>query len=187
MSELTSNMKEDIRIARLVAEDAKSRTDHLAVFRDLVLQRDEIYPGIEWWLDKKVIPGLATSERTAYVGYVDEMPIMSAVVKRGTEAKLCHLRIGEDFQDEHIGEAVFSLMVMEVRNLATEIHFTLPERLWKAKRSFFDSFGFSAAFPALHQYRLFEDELMCSSDFSSVWKRVLQKLPKIAGLFSVGG
>jgi predicted transcriptional regulator len=78
-------------------------------------------------------------------------------------------------------------MGLEVRESAKEVHFTLPEGIWEKEDKFFKSFGFSKPVKAGHQYRLFEDELRCSSPFDRVWKAVLEKLPKISRAFLMDG
>ena len=179
--------KGELKVVRLREEDALGLSDHLKDFSHLILQNEPMYPGIDRWLEDKVIPGIRDYERVAYIGYVDELPTVSAVVKRGEAAKFCHLKIREDMQDKHLGEAFFSLMSLESRGVAKEIHFTLPESLWEKEKRFFASFGFDRVVKAGHQYRLFDDELRCSAPFQRVWQSVLQKLPKVARTFSVNG
>ena len=179
--------KEDFKIIRLREEDARGLSDHLRDFSYLILQNEPMYPGISKWLDEKVIPGIRDSQRAAYVGYVDGCPAASAVVKCGESSKFCHLKIREDLQDKHLGEAFFCLRGLEAREAAREIHFTLPESVWGKEKKFFTSFGFDRVVKAGHQYRLFEDELRCSAPFHRVWQSILEKLPKIARAFSVNG
>lgn len=175
------------RIVKLKESDAYGDTDHLKTFKNLVLANEDMYPGITKWLKAKVIPGLKSTERVAYVGYEGETPIVSAVLKRGEKAKFCHLRIHDDFQDADLGQVFFSQMALEIRHHVQEIHFTLPESLWLSKQHFFNSFGFTIAKKALHQYRRGDTELRCSAPFSSVRSAVLEKLPKLMERFSVGG
>ena len=186
MGELFSQ-KGDFRVVRLCEADARGDSDHLKKLRELVLENEPMYPNIEEWFDEKVMAGLKDSERIGYVGYLDEKPAVSAVVKRGEDAKFCHLRIKEELKNLHLGEAFFALMGLEVNGFAKEVHFTLPEGLWEKENRFFESFGFTKAVKAGHQYRLFEDELRCSSDFDKVWAAILEKLPKIARVFSMDG
>lgn len=182
-----STIKSDFRIVRLTEGDARSDTDHIQMFRGLVETNEDMYPGIRSWMREKVLPGLRSSERIAYICYEDGRPVVSAVVKRGRSSKFCHLRIQEDFQDRHLGDVFFSAMALEVRGVAEEIHFTLPESLWEQKRRFFNSFGFHEATRAGTQYRLFDTELRCSAPFSAVWAATLRKLPKIMNKFTTGG
>jgi len=146
-----------------------------------------MYPGIRHWVDHRVVPGLRTPERAAYVGYLNEKPVVSAVLKRGERSKFCHLRIPTDLQDSHLGELFFSLMAVEVRHVAREVHFTLPESVWARKGGFFRSFGFGHACKADRQYRASDTELSCSASFATVWRSALEKLPKLMHAFSVGG
>lgn len=182
-----SFVKENFQIVRLAEGDVRCKTDHLADFEDLILGNQQMYPEIERWYKGKVLPGIKQDERVAFVGYLDERPAVSAVVKKGSNAKFCHLRIHEALQDAHLGEVFFSLMALEIRDLAKGVHFTLPESLWDTKGQFFQSFGFRSTELAEAQYRLFDRELACSADFSTVWGSVLQKIPKIADMYAMGG
>lgn len=173
-----------VRISR---EDAERRTDHFKVLRELVLENEQMYPNIKKWFDQKVVNGIAKEERIGYVAYLDGKPAVSAIVKRGESAKFCHLKIKQELQDIHLGEAFFALMGLETRGCAREVHFTLPESVWENEKAFFKSFGFSKAVKSGHQYRFFEEELRCSSPFSKVWNAILEKLPKLARAFSVDG
>ncbi|MBU1702407.1 MAG: hypothetical protein KJ970_03690 [Candidatus Eisenbacteria bacterium] len=90
-------------------------------------------------------------------------------------------------RDQHLGELLFSLMTMDVRNTARSVHFTLPESVWEQEREFFASFGFSKVEKAGLQYRLFEEELFCRTPYSVVWDAVLEKLPKLDHIYQIGG
>jgi predicted transcriptional regulator len=179
-------IRNDLRIVRLNEADAIGLSDHFIDLKELVLSNEDMYPNIDKWFDSKVIPGLKkynpslkTYERSAFVGYFNEKPIISAIVKKGKFSKFCHLRINDDFQNNNLGEIFFSLMAYEVHNTAKEIHFTLPESLWNNKKEFFQSFGFQDITKSGTQYRIFDMELRCSSSFSNVWTAVLDKLPKL--------
>lgn len=180
-------VKENFQIVRLAEGDVRCKSDHLANFEDLILANQRMYPEIERWYSSKVLPGIRQDERVAFIGYLNEKPAVSAVVKKGSNAKFCHLRLHEDIQESNLGEVFFSLMALEIRDLAKGIHFTLPESLWKEKGQFFQSFGFRSAELAEAQYRLFNRELACSAAFPEVWDSVLHKIPKLADMYSFGG
>lgn len=146
-----------------------------------------MYPEIERWYSSKVLPGIRQGERVAFIGYLNEKPAVSAVVKKGSNAKFCHLRLHEGIKESNLGEVFFSLMALEIHDLAKGIHFTLPESLWKQKGAFFQSFGFESAELAEAQYRLFDRELACAASFPTVWSSVLHKIPKLADLYAFGG
>lgn len=179
--------KQDIRIVRLAPGDAKSESDHLVNFSNLVQSCEGMYPGIEKWIRGKVIPGIKTEERAAFIGYLGEHPVVSAVAKKGNDAKICHLKIADKLQNTNLGEVFFTLMGIELKPFASNIHFTLPESLWGDKHSFFESFGFKATELAETQYRLFDPELRSESSFGTMWNSILEKMPKLANMYTVGG
>ena len=179
--------RQNLRIVKLTRSDARRDSDHLLSFKNLVLSSEDMYPRIGEWLNHKVVPGIKASERVCYVGYQGGKAVVSAVVKRGESSKFCHLKIRQDLQNTNLGNAFFSLMALEVRLIAEEIHFTLPESLWEEKKQFFQSFGFAKAVKSKTQYRLFDKELRCSADFEEVWNAVLTKLPQLMKAFSFGG
>lgn len=175
------------RLVELGAFHAHKQTDELKTLEQLLLANQTMYPGIDRWYTDKVIPGLKSSERVAYIAFEDQSPIASAVLKRGENAKFCHLRIHENFRDLDLGQIFFSQMTLEVRHRAKEIHFTLPEGLWSEKAEFFRSFGFSGPVRASRQYRSGQAELSCSAPVQLVWSRVVAKLPRLWDKFSPGG
>lgn len=138
-----------------------------------------MYPGIVQWLKSKVLPGVKEEMRVAYIGLNNNTPVVSAVLKRGIKSKICHLHIDEDIQNRHLGDLFFSMMTLDAKRRAEEVHFTLPESLWLEKSEFFRSFGFGHVSKANQQYRSSEDELRCSAPFDQVWQKVLEKLPII--------
>lgn len=179
--------KDEFRLVRITARDAESLSDDFRSLRELVVSNEDNYPTISKWIDTKVRAGLKTGERVAYVGHLNGAPIASAVVKLGRQSKFCHLRLAEHVRDRSIGELFFCIMAMDVRSIAQEVHFTLPESLWREKHEFFRSFAFTHAARAKKQYRLFEEELICRAPFNDLKRTVIEKLPKLARSFSIGG
>ena len=126
--------------------------------------------------------------RIAYVAYLEEKPIASAVLKLGSHAKFCHLKIHERFQGSDLGQMFFTLMTFEAkRHIATDIHFTLPEGLWAERSEFFKSFGFENAKKSERQYRNGEAELACAAPISAVWANAISRASGLLGKFSIGG
>jgi predicted transcriptional regulator len=180
---LTSNF----RIVRLGESEARNWTDEMDTLQCLIEENEAMYPAIGRWFKEKVVPGLESRQRIAWVGYEGERAIASAVLKLGKRAKFCHLRIDQDCQDMDLGQMFFSQMTAEARHDAKEIHFTLPESLWRSRHGFFESFGFTDAVKSGRQYRHGETELSCSAPFLTVWSSVMEKLSELAPKFSVGG
>jgi len=184
--EVPNDIQRRFQVVRLEEGDIGSKTDHFNELRRLVLAHEGMYPDIEKWFRDKVCPGVRSTERAAFIGYLDEKPVVSAVVKRGEKAKFCHLHIEQGLREAHLGEIFFSLMAHEVRDLAQRVYFTLPESVWDEKNEFFRSFNFSNLNKANIQYRLFDEELECDAPFDSVWNAVATKLPKICNLYAWG-
>jgi len=172
------------QIVQLTSYDVQRASDNMKIFSSLIGAHDDMYPGIDVWLRKKVLPGIKDGERVAYIGFENGRPLVSCVLKKGEVAKFCHLHIADGFQNVHLGEVFFTKMALDIRNVAREVYFTLPESLWQAKHSFFSSFGFENAHKADVQYRLFDEELQCSAPFQLVWEKALDKLPKLVSWFS---
>jgi predicted transcriptional regulator len=177
----------DLSIARLEASDTIRKTDVYRQFCQLVLENEPKYPAISRWLHERVHPGITHGERTAFVAYYNNLPIATAVFKKGDHAKICHLRIADRYQDQHLGELFFALMILEAKPFSSQLHFTLPEGLWERERGFFEAFGFSLLGRATKQYRTGEEELCCLASMEQAWHSTLEKLPKLLGMFSVEG
>lgn len=180
-------IRTDLGIAKLTPKDVLGKSDHFSFLTDLVGANDDMYPGIEKWFQKKVVPGIKSGERVAYLGMVDGDPFASAILKKGKRSKICHIKIGRSFQDQNLGELFFILMGFEVRHLAKEVYFTLPESLWRAKRHFFESFGFADATRSGTQYRFFDTEFLCKTNFQNFWSRIIEKNSKLMNCYSLNG
>ena len=139
------SIKSDLKILKIFRNDVVKETDKLKMVKNLISKHEQMYPNIEQWLKLKVLPGIKTKERVGYIGFNNEEPIVSAVLKRGKYSKFCHLHIDKKFQNNNFGDLFFAMMALDIRNSAVEAHFTLPESLWFEKKSFFQSFGFQRA------------------------------------------
>lgn len=179
--------RHDFRVLRVCEYDTRFKTDNFFMLRSKILACEEMYPSIKTWVDNKVIHGLKTGERVGYIGLLGEKPVVSAIVKKGQNSKFCHLKIDAELRDNSLGDIFFALMTLEVRNIATSIHFTLPESLWESKRKFFESFSFDNVVMCSQQYRLFEEELRSEAQYKSVYQDVLGKLARFSGIVSIAG
>jgi predicted transcriptional regulator/N-acetylglutamate synthase-like GNAT family acetyltransferase len=177
----------NFRIVRLGKEEALKWTDDMGVLKSLIQANEDMYPDIRRWFNDRVVPGMKSERRIAWVAYEGEQAIASAILKLGQRSKFCHLKIHQNFQDMDLGQMFFSQMTAEARHDAKEIHFTLPESLWTERHGFFESFGFSSAKKAGRQYRRGEQELACSAPFETVWSSVVRRLSELGPKFVVGG
>jgi len=181
----TLKLKDDIEIAQITRADILLHTERFGDFQSRILACDDSYPNIREWFYKRVIPGVLSTQRAAFLGYRNGMPIATAIVKIEQRAKFCHLKIDEAYQYQHLGEIFFTLMAVEARRLAKEVHFSLPESLWENQRKFFNSFGFQDIVGSDFRYRPSERELYCSAAFDGVWDSIQEKLPKLVSVFSI--
>lgn len=179
----------DLHLRRLTPADVAANSPDLRTLRDLLLECAAMYPDIGDWFDHKVTSGISSGERSGFIAYSGKKPIATAIVKVVNNAKFCHLRIIDDLQDAGIGMLFFSLMALESRRAGSGCHirFTLPESLWRRRRAFFTSFGFSEASKAGTQYRLFDNELKCSAPYERVWRSALNRVTRLADRFTIAG
>lgn len=183
---MSSQNEKELRIVRLNGRDISGRSDNAIALSKLIAEHDDMYPGIDKWFEKKVIPGIINGERVGFIGLHDGAPIISAIVKKGELSKFCHLHIADSFRDTHLGEVFFCMMAAEVRHFSRSknVHFTLPQTLWDSKKDFFQSFSFKEAKLAESQYRLFDQEFECQTSFEELWGAVLEKIPKLVYEYS---
>jgi predicted transcriptional regulator len=175
-----------LRLVRIGKQDARDRSDDFLSLRQLVLRSEESYPHISRWFDSKVSYGLRTGERTGFVALLNERPVATAIVKRGETAKFCHLKIDESVRSRSLGDLLFSLMTLDVRDRAKRVRFTLPESVWTERKTFFNTFSFAQAEIANRQYRLFDPELYSETAFPGLFTASKEKLPRLFGQLAIG-
>jgi len=159
--------------------------DSFSHLEAMVDECEDLYPGIDIWFKKKVIPGLEEKNRSALLVYHDSRPIGAAVIRKGEDAKLCSLRVLPEEQKKGLGHLLIALVANEIRSIASHVHFTAPSKLWFELEQFFKCYGFVNNGLAHDQYRLFDQELTCSADFKSIWKGVIDKLPSVIENFTL--
>ncbi|HUT52293.1 MAG TPA: hypothetical protein VM658_02780 [bacterium] len=184
MKPISDNLLIDLKINAVLKTDIESSNSIFNTLHSMVSSHSIMYPRIDEWFKKKVTSGIKTSSRKAYLGYINNRPIVSAVLKIDKNAKFCHLHIEDGFRHNHIGETLFSIMALDSRRIARNFHFTLPESLWEDQKQFFKSFGFDNPIKATRQYRLFDQEYLLEAPFDIVWMNALNKLPKLINYFS---
>ncbi len=177
----------NLKLVRITESDVGYDTDNLKLFLQLIKSHENMYPSIMDWLKKKVLPGIRSKERIAYMCLDDDEPVASSILKLGNRSKFCHLHIKQHLQGNKLGEMFFSLMAIHASINSQVIHFTLPESLWADRKDFFRSFGFFEVVKSKRQYRAHEEELHCSADFATVWQHVLEKIPAVIKTLSYLG
>jgi len=180
------NVNRNLKIVKF-GGDYVPPPDSLNHLKEMVEECEDLYPGIDIWFKKKVIPGLEEKNRVAFLVYQHSRPIGSAVIRKETDAKLCSLRVLPEEQKKGLGHLLVALVANELRNIASHFHFTAPSELWFELEQFFKTYGFVNHGPAAIQYRLFDEELACSANFKNVWQGVVNKLPSIIENFTLNG
>lgn len=173
----------DLRL--LGAADVAQASQYWRDAHRLLIAHESRYPGIDKWITRKVAPQIGTSNRETYVGYISGRPVLCAVAKIGSRAKICHLSIAPEYQNSQVGQLMFSLLAARLRRVAQEVHFTLPEGLWASKGDFFQGFGFVRPLLSARQYRRGEAELACSLPLQQFWKAASEKIPSLCEAFEV--
>jgi predicted transcriptional regulator/GNAT superfamily N-acetyltransferase len=180
------NVNQNLKIVKFGGDYVHS-PDSLNHLKEMVEECEDLYPGIDIWFKKKVLPDLEEKNRSALLVYRDSRPIGAAVIRKDEDAKLCSLRVMPEEQKKGLGHLLIALVANELRNVATHIHFTAPSKLWFELEQFFKNYGFVNKGLAGVQYRLFDEELACSANFKDVWKGVVDKLPSIIENFTLNG
>jgi predicted transcriptional regulator len=178
--------RDNFRLVRIGAVDARVRTDDFLSLRELILRSEDAYPRIGRWFDSKVSNGLRSGERTGLVGLINEQPVAAAILKRGHVSKFCHLKIDESVRSRSLGDLFFTLMSLEVRQRSQRVRFTLPESVWEDRKTFFQSFSFKSAEKCGRQYRLFDTELYSETPFPELFQASKEKLPHLLGQLAIG-
>lgn len=156
-------------------------------FSDLLLESETIYPGIDKWFVKKVVPGMRQGSRIAYVVFHQGKAIAESIVKFGARTKMCSMRVDPRFQGKGIGPFLFGQIAAELDYSVSSIHFTAPESLVEERRGLFDDLGFVFAGKSRKSYRSGDDELVFKATATDFKRRSLELVEKkIARRFTRG-
>lgn len=156
-------------------------------FSDLLLESENLYPGIDVWLKKKVIPGLQQGRRVAYILYHEGKAIAESIVKFGVNSKMCSMRVDPDYQGKGIGPFLFAQIAREIDYSVKSLHFTAPESLVHERKGLFDDLGFVLQGKSRRRYRVGEDELVFKGSASEFKKKSLELIAKKISKNIVGG
>jgi predicted transcriptional regulator len=177
----------DYNLIRITSSDAKESNCLISDLQESIHCHELMYPGIDLWFKNKVLPGLYSDDRIGYLGYFNGKAIAAGIVKKGSQAKFCHLSIDKEFQNNKFGELFFVMMFFDVFKQAKEIHFSLPESLWETKKKFFNSFGFTEISNIGYKYRKSEKEFSCSATTEKISVNMKAKLNKLIPSIMMNG
>lgn len=164
-----------IKIHRLEKDNIELKSELLKDHREVVLEAENLYRGIDRWYDKKAKPGIISGDRVGYLVSKDGIPIGAAIARQGEDAKICTVRVREEGVNEGVGSLLFLLLAHSLRNITKKVHFTAPEHLWVEYENFFIELGFKKAGMAGIQYRLFDEEIIAEADYAVFKHNVFTK------------
>ncbi len=139
--------------------------------RGLLIDCEDVYPGIDLWLDHKALPGVHDGSRCGFVVYEGRKPIAAALVKLVEDLKLCSLRVLPSHQDQGVGTALFYSAARVVVEVGERFHFTAPERLVTQRAAFFEALGFESIEKTSLRYRPGESEWLYAARAADVLTR----------------
>ena len=120
-----------------------AREEDFGKIYDFLLESSYLYPGIEYWWQKRVRPEFQQGKRIALV--VDSGNSLEGllIAKPGKSAKLCALRLREPVRNQGIGRVLLTegLHRLLVHN-PDRFHVTISEGAEEGSVSFFESIGF---------------------------------------------
>lgn len=184
--DLFFSQRSDFQISRLCSTSSIDQVELIENFRFTILEQQCSYPEIDRWLEDKVMPQLNRPDRIAFLAILDGKPVGAVVFKVSEKIKLCHLSVSEHARRCGIGEVLLGLLVLQLKNEAGKIYFTIPESVWDEQERFFRKFGFECFGEATRQYRLFDRELYCSASFTEFAKIALRRLGILASELNFG-
>ncbi|OQX79227.1 MAG: hypothetical protein B6D56_07470 [Candidatus Omnitrophica bacterium 4484_70.1] len=97
---------------------------------ELVVGSEDIYPGIDMWMKKKVIPEIFHRRRKGFIAYFNNAPAGAAILKKDKSTKLCSLRVKDNFRNKGVAHTLLRIISNEIRKYAKLIYFTISEDVW---------------------------------------------------------
>ena len=134
---------------------------HWPAIRKLLLESSHLYPGIEVWWEKTVVPELHTRRRVLIL--LDGADKINGVfiAKAGIHAKVCTLRLREEARNQGLGTA---LMAEGLRSLlqsrTKDVLVTISDAARASCQPFFEAFGFRCMAHKKGRYVRGVDELI---------------------------
>lgn len=151
-------------------------TDTYKEFKSIVSEIEDLYPGIDKWFNKKVIPGISEGSRYAFLVMHQGKAIAETIIKPGQHSKLCSMKIKSSFQNQSLGPILFAEIAKTLENFSETIHFTAPESLVYEREGLFKRLGFICEGRSNKIYRKGEDEFVFKASVSDFKKRALYLL-----------
>lgn len=143
----------DIKVIKL-GVDTKISPEKIKDFKQIILENEDIYPGIDVWFKKRVIPGIYNGTREAFLVYRDNKLVGASLIKKGKRIKICSLRVKPFIQKKKIGSLLMDITLSTITDYEPRsVYFTISEEMWDNIGDFFTQYGFSKIGKYKKRYR----------------------------------
>jgi ribosomal protein S18 acetylase RimI-like enzyme len=123
-----------------------------------------LYPEIDQWWRRRVLPGLRRRERVVYTA-IDEGRLLGVCIGKIDlrSTKLCTLRVDDEVQHLGLGSRLLRRLLCDVAGVGgRQVHFTISESIDQSCGSYFRGLGFSRRALLRRPKREAGDELVYS-------------------------
>jgi len=138
--ETTRTRRDGVLVGRLRVGD----TEAYDRVRSFLGASVELYPEIDEWWQRRVLPALLRRERICYAA-VEEGRLVGLCIGKvaARSAKLCTLRVDSSVQGLGVGSQLLTHFVRDVKRIGTsQMHFTISEAVDSDCGAYFRGLGF---------------------------------------------
>ena len=149
--------------------------------RRFLLESVSLYPAIDGWWCRRVMPGIATGERTCHVAATDDSIVGLCIGRISKESsKLCTLRVREEHRASRIGQTLLHRALKDMLKAHCKaVHYTISEKILCECGSFYEQYGFRMVSWQPGRYTKGMDELVFSVSSEEVRRSLREKLPPV--------
>lgn len=133
--------------------------------KDFLLESEDIYPGIDRWWERQVLPGLRSGRRVCHVALDNEDVVAIGIGKHDrNSAKLCTLRVKESHRGQGLGERLLHRTVSDLlERQSRSVYYTISEKVLAECQTFFEPYQFELTHWQRNLYVRGLDELCFSA------------------------
>jgi predicted transcriptional regulator len=133
-------------------------SDYPSIF-EFLIESNHLYPAIDNWWKNKVLPSTHEGNRVIYVLKEKDTIKGLFIGKKGTNAKICTLRLKDDVKKNGLGKALLLEGLRHTINKSTKnITATISEAAESSVTRFFELLGFHNIANSRHRYSYGVDE-----------------------------
>ncbi len=141
----------------------QARLEDYVGIREFLLESSVLYPGIEFWWDKRVRPTIEQGRRIVLVADSGSSLEGVFIGKPGNLAKVCTLRLRESVRNQGIGRVLVTEGLSRLlKRDTTRFHVTISEAAEEGCMPFFESIGFRRIATIPNRYKTGLDEFVYS-------------------------